>query len=135
MRIWLDPSKLSAYNLTALDVQQALVRENVELPSGKIAGDATELTVRTFGRLYSEDDFNNVTVKSVAAGDIRLKDVGQAMLGPENEESILRESRIPMIGLAMIPLPGANYVSISDEFYKRLAQIKKEVPEIGRAHV
>ncbi|HEY8938169.1 MAG TPA: efflux RND transporter permease subunit, partial [Cyclobacteriaceae bacterium] len=128
MRIWLDPAKLSAYNLTALDVQQALNRENVELPSGKIAGDATELTVRTFGRLYTEDDFNNVIVKSADEGDIRLKDVGQAMLGPENEESILRESRIPMVGLALVPLPGANYVSISDEFYKRLDQIKKEVP-------
>jgi len=129
MRIWLDPSKLSAYGLTALDVQQALNRENVELPSGKIAGNATELTVRTFGRLYSEDDFSNVTIKSTADGDIRLKDVAQVILGPESEESILRESRIPMVGLAIVPLPGANYVSISDEFYKRMDQIKKEVPE------
>lgn len=129
MRIWIDPAKLSAYNLTALDVQQALARENVELPSGKIAGDATELTVRTFGRLYTEDDFNNVIIMSSAEGDIRLKDIGQAMLGPENEESILRESRIPMVGLAIVPLPGANYVSISEEFYKRMEQIKKEVPE------
>jgi multidrug efflux pump len=129
MRIWLDPSKLSAYSLTALDVQQALNRENVELPSGKISGNATELTVRTFGRLYSEEDFSNVTIKSTADGDIRLKDVGQVLLGPENEESILRESKIPMVGLAMIPLPGSNYVSISDEFYKRMDQIKKEVPD------
>jgi multidrug efflux pump len=129
MRIWLDPSKLSAYNLTPLDVQQALNRENVELPSGKIAGNATELTVRTFGRLYTEEDFNNVVVKSVPEGNIRLRDVGQAVLGPENEESILRESNIPMAGLAIVPLPGANYVSISEEFYKRLEQIKKDVPE------
>ncbi|MBX7124167.1 MAG: efflux RND transporter permease subunit [Cyclobacteriaceae bacterium] len=128
MRIWLDPSKLSAYSLTALEVQQALNRENVELPSGKIAGDATELTVRTFGRLYTEDDFNNVVVKSSPAGDIRLRDIGQAVLGPENEESILKESRIPMVGMAIIPLPGSNYVSISNEFYKRMDQIKKEVP-------
>ena len=128
MRIWIDPSKLSAYSLTALDVQQGLSRENIELPSGKIAGNATELTVRTFGRLYSEDDFNNAIIKSTAAGDIRLKDVGQAVLGPENEESILKESRIPMVGLALIPLPGSNYVDISDEFYKRFEQLKKEVP-------
>jgi multidrug efflux pump len=128
MRIWMDPAKLSAYNLTALDVQLALNRENVELPSGKIAGDATELTVRTFGRLYTEEDFNNVIIKSASTGDIRLRDIGQAMLGPENEESILRESRIPMVGLALVPLPGANYVSISDEFYKRMEQIKKDVP-------
>src|SRR3954462_3719589 len=68
MRIWLDPAKLSAYNLTALDVQNALNRENVELPSGKIAGDATELTVRTFGKLYTEDDFNDVIVKAASTG-------------------------------------------------------------------
>jgi hydrophobe/amphiphile efflux-1 (HAE1) family protein len=129
MRIWLDPSKLSAYSLTALDVQQALNRENVELPSGKIAGNSTELTVRTFGRLYTEEDFSNVIIKSTADGDIRVKDVGQVLLGPESEESILRESNIPMVGLAMVPLPGANYVSISDEFYKRMEQIKKEVPD------
>ncbi len=129
MRIWLDPSKLSAYSLTALDVQQALNRENIELPSGKIAGNSTELTVRTFGKLYSEEDFSNVTIKSTETGDIRLKDISQVLLGTENEESILRESRIPMIGLAIIPLPGSNYVSISDEFYKRMDQIKKEVPE------
>ncbi len=128
MRIWLDPSKLSAYNLTALDVQNALSRENVELPSGKIAGNATELAVRTFGRLYTEDDFNDVIVKASNTGDIRLKDVGQAVLGPENEESILKDHNIPMVGLALVPLPGANYVSIADEFYKRLDQLKKEVP-------
>jgi multidrug efflux pump len=130
MRIWLDPSKLSAYSLTALDVQQALNRENVELPSGKIYGNNTELTVRTFGRLYTEEDFESVTIRSSPeTGDIRLRDIGEAILGPENEESILRESRIPMVGLAIVPLPGANYVSISDEFYKRMDQIKKEVPE------
>lgn len=129
MRIWLDPAKLSAYNLTALEVQQALNRENVELPSGKISGNSTELTVRTFGRLYTEEDFSNVVVRSAPEGDIRLRDVGQAILGSENEESILRESNIPMVGMAIVPLPGANYVAISDEFYKRLEQIKRDVPD------
>ena len=129
MRIWLDPAKLSAYSLTPLDVQMALNKENVELPSGKIAGNSTELTVRTFGKLYSEEDFQNVIVKSTPTGNIRLRDVGEAVLGPENEESVLRESNTPMVGLAINPLPGANYVEISDEFYKRLDQIKKDVPE------
>jgi hydrophobe/amphiphile efflux-1 (HAE1) family protein len=129
MRIWLDPSKLGAYNLTALDVQAALNRENVELPSGKITGDATELTVRTFGRLYSEEDFNNVIIRSeVGTGNIRIRDIGQALLGPENEEQILRESRTPMIAVGLVPLPGANYVAIADEFFKRLEQVKSELP-------
>src|SRR5690606_35824088 len=129
MRIWLEPAKLSAYGLTPLDVQAALNREHIELPSGKITGMATELTVRTFGKLYTEDDFNNVIIKSAATGDIRLKDVGQAVLGPENEESVLRESNVAMVGLALNPLPGSNYVQIADEFYRRLEQIRDEVPE------
>jgi multidrug efflux pump subunit AcrB len=129
MRIWLDPAKLSAYSLTPLDVQAALNKENIELPSGKISGNNTELTVRTFGRLYTEEDFENVIIKSAPSGDIRLKNIGEAVLGPENEESVLRESNIPMVGLAIVPLPGSNYVEIASEFYKRLDQIKKEVPE------
>ncbi|SHG64496.1 multidrug efflux pump [Chryseolinea serpens] len=128
MRIWLDPSKLTAYSLTPLDVLDALNKENVELPSGKIAGDATELTVRTFGRLFSEDDFNNVRIKTGPTGSIRLRDVGSAVLGPENEEIMLKGRLVPMIGVALIPLPGSNYVEIADEFYKRLDKIKKEVP-------
>jgi multidrug efflux pump len=128
MRIWFDPSKMSAYNLTPTDVETALTRENVELPSGKISGNATELSVRTFGRLSTEEDFNNVIIKNVNGTDIRLKQIGEAVLGPENEETILKESRIPMIALALVPQPGTNYVAISNEFYKRLDQLKKDVP-------
>ncbi|MFL5773697.1 MAG: efflux RND transporter permease subunit, partial [Flavisolibacter sp.] len=128
MRIWLNPEKLSAYSITPGDVQDALQRENVELPSGKISGNATELTVRTFGRLNTEEEFNNISIKNVNGADIRIRDIGEAVLGPENEESQLRESGIPMIALAIIPQPGSNYVSISNEFYKRYEQLKKEMP-------
>ena len=129
MRIWLNPSKLSAYGLTPGDVQQALKNQNVELPSGKIAGTATELSVRTFGKINTEEEFENVIVKSINGADIKLKDIGEAVLGPENEESILKESGTPMIALAIVPQPGSNYVAISDEFYKRYEEIKKQVPE------
>jgi multidrug efflux pump len=129
MRIWLDPSKLTAYNLTPNDVQTALRKENVELPSGKISGSSTELTVRTFGRLNTEEEFNNIIIKNANGADVRIKDIGEAVLGPENEETALKESGIPMIALGLIPQPGSNYVTISNEFYKRLEQIKKDVPE------
>ena len=128
MRIWFNPSKLSAYGLTPGDVRAALQRENVELPSGKISGNTTELSIRTFGRLITEEDFNNVIIKNVGGSDIRLKDVAEAVLGPSNEESILKESRIPMIALALVPQPGSNYVAISNEFYRRLEQLKKDIP-------
>jgi len=129
MRIWLDPAKLTAYGITAGDVQAALQRENVELPSGKLSGNNTELIVRTFGRLNTEEDFNNLIVRNVNGADIRLNQVGEAVLGPENEETVLKDRGIPMIALAVVPQPGSNYVSISDEFYKRLEEIKSDVPE------
>ncbi len=129
MRIWLDPLKLSSYRLTPLDVKTALDRENVELPSGKIAGNTTELTVKTSGNLVTEDDFNNLIIKTDGDKMIRLMDVGSANLGPENEETILRESGTPMIGLALVPQPGANYLDIAKEFHKRYAQIEKELPK------
>ncbi|HEY8388815.1 MAG TPA: efflux RND transporter permease subunit [Parasegetibacter sp.] len=129
MRIWLEPSKMSAYNITASDILSALNRENVELPSGKIAGNATELTVRTFGKLVTEEDFNSLIIRNDGGNVIRLRDVGNAVLGPENEETVLKESGVPMIAVAIIPQPGSNYVAISDEFYKRFERIKSEVPE------
>ena len=130
MRLWLEPSKLASYQLTAIDVSNALQAQNVELPSGKITGNETELTIKTIGRLSTPLEFNNMIIKSYPDGrDIRLKDIGEARLGPENEETILRESNIPMIALALVPQPGSNYIEIADEFYKRLEQIKKDVPK------
>lgn len=129
MRIWFDPSRMSAYKLTPQDVQSALLRENVELPSGKVSGDATELGIRTFGKLNTEDEFNNLIIKNVDGADIRLKDVGEAVLGPENIESVLKESNVPMIAIAVIPQPGTNYISISNDIQKRLGEITKDLPE------
>jgi multidrug efflux pump len=128
MRIWMDPGKLAAYGLTPIDVRNALDRENVELPAGKLAGDKTELIVNTKGRLKSVDDFNNLIVKSDGTNIVRISDIGFANLGPENEESILRQSGIPMVGVGIIPQPGSNYVEIADAFYKRYEQIKKDLP-------
>lgn len=135
MRIWFDPSRMSAYSLTPQDVQAALLRENVELPSGKVAGNTTELGIRTFGKLNTEEEFNNLIIKNVNGADIRLKDIGEAVLGPENEESVLKESGVPMIAIAVIPQPGTNYIAISDDVQKRLKEIKKELPEDIRLEV
>lgn len=129
MRMWMNPDKLAAFGLTPLDVKLALDRENVELPSGKVAGNTTELTVKTVGKLKDEIAFNNMIILSDGNKVVRFKDVGLAVLGPENEETILRNSGVPMIGLGLVPQPGANYVAIADEFYKRLAQIEKDLPK------
>ncbi len=129
MRLWMNPAQMAAYGITPQDVKLALDRENVELPSGKVAGLNTELTVNTKGKFTNENEFNNMIVKSVGSNTVRFKDIGTATLGVENEETILRQSGVPMIGLGLVPQPGANYISIADEFYKRVEQIKKDLPK------
>jgi hydrophobe/amphiphile efflux-1 (HAE1) family protein len=129
MRIRLKPDELAAYNLTPLDVKQALDRENVNLPSGKIEGNTTELTVNTIGRLSTVTQFEEMILKEDASNIVRLKDVAKVELGAENEETILKESGTPMIGLGLVPQPGSNYIDIADEFYKRYEQIKKDLPK------
>lgn len=128
MRLWLDAPKMAALGITASDVRNALDRENVELPAGKVSGSNTELTVKTMGRLVDEASFNQLIIKNQDGRNITLGDIGQAKLGPENEETGLKESGVPMIGLGIVPQPGANYIDISKEFYKRMEQIKKELP-------
>lgn len=128
MRLWLDPMKLAAYNLTPIDVRNSLTSENVELPSGRIEGDLTELTVRTMGRITNVDEFNNLIIKKTANSTIKLRDLGYAELGPLNERTILKRDGVPMVGVVLIPQPGANQIDIADEFYRRAESIKKDLP-------
>ncbi len=128
MRIWFKQDRMHALSITFNDIQTALEAENVELPSGKLSGTATELSVRTFGKLNTEEEFSNLIVKNVAGTSINLGQVADVVLGPENVESVLKESGVPMIALAVTPQPGANYISISKEFYKRVEEIKKDLP-------
>lgn len=128
MRLWMDPFKLAASGLTPLDVRNALQRENVELPSGRIEGGSVELTVRTMGRLITPEDFNNLILVQQGDNIIRYRDIGYAELGPENERSILRMNGVPMVGTVVIPQPGSNHIEIADEFYQRVEQIKKDLP-------
>jgi multidrug efflux pump len=128
MRIWFDPIKLSAYKLTIQDVKTALDSENIELPGGKVRGDVTELTVKAYGKLTSEDDFNNLIIRQTEGKIIRLKDVGYAIIGPENEESATRKNNVRSVNLGVVAQPGSNQVAIADEIYKRLEVIKKDLP-------
>ncbi|HEX2617477.1 MAG TPA: efflux RND transporter permease subunit, partial [Flavobacteriales bacterium] len=107
----------------------ALQRENVELPSGTVEGWNTELTIRTLGRLTTEDQFNDMIIRQDGGAIVRLRDVGTARLSPENEKTLLRgNGGIPMVAVAITPQPGSNYVAIADEFYKRFNEISKELP-------
>ncbi len=129
MRMWVDPMKLAAHGLTTADIRTALAKENVELPSGKITGTNTELTIKTLGNLSSEEQFDNLILKTEGDKIIRFKDVGRAAFGPENLETLLRESGTPMVALALVPQPGTNYLEIANAFYERYDQLKNELPK------
>jgi hydrophobe/amphiphile efflux-1 (HAE1) family protein len=129
MRLWLNPARMAAYKLTASDVRTALEKENVEMPGGKIRGDLTELTVKTYGRLVTEDEFNNLIIKQINNQVIKLNDIGEAILESQNEESGATINGTTAVMLAIVSLPGANDIQIANEFYKRLDQIKKIAPK------
>ncbi|WP_286969351.1 efflux RND transporter permease subunit [Flavobacterium sp. UBA4854] len=129
MRLWIDPAKLSAYGCTVSDVRTALNAQNVELPSGKLTGNNTELTVKTVGNLSKPEEFNNIIIRTDGDKIVRLSDIGGAELGPENLETKLSQSGLPLIGLAIVPMPGANYLDISAEFYKKYEALKKDLPK------
>jgi HAE1 family hydrophobic/amphiphilic exporter-1/multidrug efflux pump len=126
MRIEYNPQALQAHQLTVADVKSALDKENVELPGGKIYGHQTELVVRTMGRLSTEDDFRQVILKQDALGIVRLGDVADVRLGGESEEVGFRLNGVNSVALGIAPQPGANFVNISDEFYKRLNDVKQQ---------
>lgn len=129
MRLWMDPGKLAAYGLTPLDIRQAIDRENIELPSGRIEGFNTELSVRTMSRLENPEQFNNLILKDDNGNIVRLRDVGFATLGAENERTVLKRDGVQMVAVVLIPQPGANNIAIADEFYKRLDQVSRDLPE------
>ncbi len=129
IRIKLDPMRLAAYGLTPMDVRTVVSRENVELPAGRIEGDNTELTIRTLGRLRTLDDFNNLIILQDGERVVRLSDVGKAVVDAQNTRSILKRNGQTMVSCVLIPQPGANYISIADNAYEAIDQIKKDLPD------
>jgi multidrug efflux pump len=128
MRLWMDPVKLAVHGLTPLDVQAALDAQNVDLPSGRLEGSTTELSLRTLGRLNTPEDFENLIIKESGGRQIHFRDVGNAELAAENLRTGTKEGLLFSIGVAIIPQPNTNAIAIADEFYKRLEVVKKEVP-------
>ena len=128
MRLWIDPSKLIAYKLTITDIKNALDRGNIELPGGKIRGDETQLIIKTFGKLTTEEDFNNLILFENDNGVVRFKDVGYAMLAPEEEERSSRKNNIQSVNMGIVAQPGSNQIEIVDEIYNRIEDIKSDMP-------
>ncbi len=129
IRLKMDPLRLAAYRLTPNDVSNAITRDNVELPSGRIEGTNTELSVRTLGRLQTIDDFNNLIITQSDNKIIRFKDIGTAVIEAENVRSILKQEGKVMVNCVIIPQPGANYIDIVDKVKEVLPDIQKSLPK------
>ncbi len=129
VRMRMDPILLAAYRITPLDVRQAVSRENVELPSGTIEGATMELTVRTLGRLRTIDDFNNLIISRSGERVVRFSDIGVAEVDAENTRSILKRNGVPMVSLALIPQPGANYINIVDDAKRAVEELERSLPD------
>lgn len=129
MRLWLDPVRMAAYDVTPMDVKRAVDRENVELPSGSIEGDKLELKIRTLGLMETPEEFNNLIIKEDNFRIVRFSDVGYAELDAENRKNILKLNGIPMVSVVVIPQPGANQIDISNEVQRRVDLMRKDLPD------
>ncbi len=129
IRMKMDPQLLAAYGITPLDVRNAISKENVELPAGRIEGANTELSIRTLGRLRTVEDFNNLIIIKDNDRVVRFRDIGEAVVDAENTRSAFRRNGKPMVSAVIIPQPGANYIDIADQAYKVIDQLKKDLPE------
>ncbi len=129
MRLWLDPIKMSGYGITPMDVKNAVDQENVELPSGSIEGNTTELTIRTLGLMHTAEEFNNLILKEDGNRIVRFSDIGRAELGPADIKSYMKMNGVPMVGIVVIPQPGANHIEIANAVYDRMEKMKKDLPE------
>ncbi|MBR5335164.1 MAG: efflux RND transporter permease subunit [Bacteroidaceae bacterium] len=129
MRLWLDPIKMSGYGVTPMDVKLALDAENVELPSGSIEGDNVELAIRTLGLMSTTEEFNNLIIKESKGRIVRFSDIGRAELSARDLKSYMKMNGVPMVGVVVIPQPGANHINIAEAVYDRMEKMKKDLPE------
>ena len=128
MRLWLDPIKMAGYG-TPMDVKNAVDNENVELPSGSIEGNTIELNIRTMGLMNTAKMFDDLIVKHEGNQIIRFSDIGRAELGAADIKSYMKMNGVPMVGVVVVPQPGANHINIADAVYERMEQMKKDLPD------
>jgi hydrophobic/amphiphilic exporter-1 (mainly G- bacteria), HAE1 family len=134
MRIWLDPERLAARNLTASDVVSALTEQNVEIPAGQVgqppanAGQKYQITVNVVGRLTDPAQFDNIVLKNDASGIVQVKDVGRAELGAETYSTDLRYNGQDAMGVGVQQLSNANALQVDREAKAALDQLAKSFP-------
>ncbi len=138
MRLWVDPDKLEARGLTALEVVEAVQGQNHQVSLGRVGGlaSATEVPLTVVGRLVDESQFADITVKTGADGRaVRVRDVGRVELGAKAQDVASKFDLKPTIGLAVFLLPEANALAVGDEVKKHMAELSEHFPEGVRHEV
>ena len=129
MRVWLSRENLASRQLTVADVENALLRENVELPAGRLESTEREFTLRTDTNLRTEEDFRNLVVGRGTDGYlVRLGEVAEVRLAADDDRSISRSNGIIGMSMAIIPQSKANVLATSREVKKRLAEVQSTLP-------
>jgi multidrug efflux pump len=129
MRLWIDRERLAAYGLTPQDVESALRRQNVEIPSGRIESAQREFTVLTEADLRSDAQFNDMILTESRGYPVRLRDVGYAQLGALDERNIVRVNGNPAVGLGVVKQSTANTLSVATAVKEEMARLQKTLPE------
>jgi multidrug efflux pump len=128
MRIWLDRERLAAYALTPQDVEDALRRQNVEVPAGRIESRQREFTVLSESDLRTPGQFNALIIREVNGYPVRLSDVGRAEVGPQDERNIVRVDGKPAVGLGVVKQSTANTLAVAQAVKNELPKIRESLP-------
>ena len=135
MRVWLDPVRLAARQLTAGDVVESLREQNVNVAAGSVGeapareGQTYQVSVRAAGRLRETSEFEDVIVKATADGTlVRLRDIGTVELGAETYSTLLRFQGLDAVGFAVIALPTANALEIQRGVSAEMARLEPAFP-------
>ena len=128
MRLWLDAQKMAAHQLTVLDVEKALLQQNVELPSGRVENLSREMTIQMRGELKTPAEFNNLVVRNDADKLVRLRDIGEARPGVENERTVARNNGRPCIFLGIVKQSKANTVEVANGIKAEVERLKPTLP-------
>ena len=129
MRIWLNRSSMAAYGITVNDIEDALLKQNLELPSGRVESDRREFAVRTDSGLVTEKQFEDIVITQKANYLVRLSDVAEVNLGTEEERYEVRANEEPAIGLGVIKQSKANELEIANGIRAKLSELQASLPE------
>jgi multidrug efflux pump len=128
MRLWLDAEKMAAHQITVLDVERALQQQNVELPSGRVENISREMTIETRGELKTPEEFNQLVIRSDAEKLVRLRDIGEAKAGVENERTVARNNGRPCIFLGIVKQSKANTVDVANGIKAEVEKLRPTLP-------